>query len=613
MTTRKYYKTSAGLFAAGGELPVIARREVEIGDKVALKDNYGKWVAGMEGVVRVYCLLDGTTATLGVEFPVKEPGFAADSEFWPPGCGAWWDVVYLTRPLFADTDDEDVVLAQLHTELAKAPGTAIINGKVYGLTLTARQDVDGLVEQVLAGVTKTIQTVRAETAIRIKAEQEKAQLALPMIPVTREQVIAGVRLFQEGNHYAVILPFHYAPRFLCRDNHAPHAEISAEHQKQLIRDIFVCIQFDPAGYTHDIKTFHSDIAHKFVHYHGHGGECLGIMMARPIVKTLDDAIAFRDRYQKMLESINAEHRADYTPEGLPQWSAIEQDAIPIDPDKIWTTKKTPKVPAAPKVPDTPTVPNTPTVGQIVRVLREYQDSPPECVGAIAKVIITRTGIDIGVEFEFTNNLLHDCAGRGKTNQCWYFPADHLEVVEAPGPVPVEAEDRARKPWRVPPAATTNPPERPFKVGDKVRIRADQTLAWGAPPTYNGGIATIQEITENTGLDRKDFPWQINLRIDKYNTWWANHQALELVEPGPTITAETIGAATNTREAALRVDRGHEGKFTNKPRTMNVFCLLCGERFGWHYGTWPEVICPRDYKAWIKELAEDREKEAARGR
>lgn len=312
-----------------------------------------------------------------------------------------------------ETEDEEALIARILDEAKTEPKVALIDGKIFTLTLQSRAKSDEVMAALMRSVSTRISKVRADANQKVAAAEQEAKRVFAMPALSLEDIQNGMRLYKEQKasviHYVV--PLHYAPKFIGSETtEAPIKQISAEHIAKLEQDVLLDIQVRQTGTIYSVGTKKMDMT-PFYHYHGNGSDCLG-QIKLPNIKTTEDIWDLRDTYQKTLEIVNAGGALSSAPNDMPPLCDLTNNAKNKITDG-WEIK--------PEV-----TPGVFCVGASVKVIG-VQDGATELVGLIGKIV--KANRDLwSVEFLAKYPRLHSCNGAAGQNRGWDFKESNLQVM-----------------------------------------------------------------------------------------------------------------------------------------------------------------------------------------
>lgn len=239
---------------------------------------------------------------------------------------------------FAPEPDEEGILAHLFTQIAP---TAIIDGHFYTLTKTPETNADALMNPYLAKVAAHIKAIQQQAnnkIMAIRAQFDNVQ-RMPNFEITHAR--QGIHFWINGTYIVWSLPLLYNPKYFGLDGKGPVNSLHPDHVSQMKRTVLVRFTVDNTGHIHEVGTYKDDgkFDTPFYHYHGNERTCLGTIKLIDI-KTVQDAIAMRNAFQKLLEIVNHGHMTNRTPEDLPTYGQLDREKQPLTAGEVgWSTVK----------------------------------------------------------------------------------------------------------------------------------------------------------------------------------------------------------------------------------------------------------------------------------
>ena len=379
---------------------------INIGDQVIMTAEGEYYPKGTQGTVVGF--YNGGTFYVGVDFGYALSGgvnlYGLITE--PHGQFLYPRKLHcISAPI---DDEENKIMQSILDEAKTGPKVALIDGKIFTLTLSPRQNSDELIGTLMRSVAKRVSTFRQEANVKVIALERKAKEMFALPEIGFNDVKRGMQVYKELNTIHYVVPLHYAPKFIgtvSGQERAITRQISDEHIKLLEQDVLMNIIVRQTGEVYGVGTMKKDYT-IFNHYHGHGGDCMGTIFT-PEIKSPLDIWNLRDTYQKTLDIVNAMGALQSAPEGMPRIAELNNKA---------------KV----KVTEGWSVGNTPgeiVVGSSVYVL-EAQDGFQAVVGLVGKVTGIGGGL-ISVEFLISDDMMHSCHRTCENMHGWDFQRSKL--------------------------------------------------------------------------------------------------------------------------------------------------------------------------------------------
>lgn len=293
-----------------------------------------------------------------------------------------------------------------------------MDGTVYKLSkgVSIEQDIIGSLERETAEIIRQFHQSFKSEEIALK-EQLNSIVQLPDVS------------FQQLNHYKVTLyrhascigyvfPFLYNPQWI--SGHAARYALSPKSIETLKRDLLLNILILPTGKFNACYLYATgdDLIQErsFSHYHG---SCLGTMKMDTITD-FASLVAFRDRYQEMLQTINSNDLASHNPTGLPTFTSLFSKAKQIFDTESGVFDQNTNFD-----PESTTELGSYNVGDFVRVMNCQDSFPPDALGVIGQVISIENDVT-SVEFCFSLPDFHSgLKFNGAFNRCYDFNKDKL--------------------------------------------------------------------------------------------------------------------------------------------------------------------------------------------
>ena len=317
--------------------------------------------------------------------------------------------------------------------IAANPNILIIGNKIYKATMHGDAEVSKLFALRDNHVVEQYRKLREVTRQREEELRQQLEVTNLMPVLSLSQVVEHkIRLYGGNGALGFILPFEYRPRYI--ETSYSRAELKAEHQRRLKTDCLLDIQFSRAQVRHWVLRRDTATLGLFVHYHLHGShDCSGDVHTEGVRPTVESVLAFRDRYQGVLEVINGSSLGTTNPRGLFHYETLTRGATPVESTGAWDVPRpAPRTTTVTVTTDRPTTGGVPEVGRLVRVQNVEDGRPEAFVGAVGRVVgifsiePINTRSIVKVEFAFTSRQLHNSGGAGRRDQCFNFRARSVQ-------------------------------------------------------------------------------------------------------------------------------------------------------------------------------------------
>ena len=241
---------------------------------------------------------------------------------------------------------------------------------------------------------------------------------LLMPDIDPSHVIRGLSVYKDTSGITYASKMKYAPKFIVRDKTT--YSISDADQRKIEKDVYILVKINNYGAVSYIEVVDDD-GYRFTRFEHYHQGCFGSMKF-PTISNSNDILKLRDKTQSLLETVNANSKANDHPQNMPTYEELfKKSKLLGDSGKAGVMRAMSF--GAVEI----------YVGDRVIVSRAVDNFPADKVGSVGKVIHTaensREELIIGVEFTFKHDTFHDAHGIGKDKHCYYFPVDYVVPID----------------------------------------------------------------------------------------------------------------------------------------------------------------------------------------
>ena len=528
---------------------------INIGDQVIIIVEGEYYPKGTQGTVAGFYNSSGTLY-VGVDFGYVQPDRHNLYGLITEPHGLFFPSRKLQCISAIGDDEESKIMQSILDEAKTEPKVALIDGKVFTLTLSPRQNSDELIGALMRSVAKRVSVIRREANDKVIVLEQKAKEMFALPEIRFDDVKRGMQVYKELNTIHYVVPLHYAPKFIGRErDRAITKQISDEHIKLLEQDVLMDITVRQTGQVYGVGTMKKDYT-PFNHYHGSGRDCVGTIHT-PEIKSLLDIWSLRDTYQKTLDIVNVGGVLQDAPVGMPHIAELHRKA---------TTKITDGWSAG-------NAPGEIVVGSSVYVL-EPQDGLQAVVGLVGKVTGVAGNLAY-VEFLIADDMMHNCHRTCEDKHGWEFQKSKLILMP-------EGTRRTRIAQPVPTTTTETPltsPTPPVALDEEgtrnfnARMESYAKYSTREPSPSTSICSRCREVFgEHYGNNGEICPDEFRVVVRVPIPWIRNASLpTDLIEETDEMKAYKFGSVSATLE-----ETGY-----------NPLCRVCGHSWTVHSGT----CCP----------------------